>query len=286
MGRCTTRPPGMGPTTRGFAGIGSRAGRSRSCSTSATPACSTRRPGGTLDTAITELAAMPPYVDVVERLVCLRGVSTLTAFALTVELGDWSRFPPRLARPISLGSPRRTESRASDPRDGAPSSGKSASGSIDRRTRDAVSAGRVCVVMKRARSATAPGERYHSAHARSVSRPRPALTSASPRVARSKAPGIASRSAVTFAGSGLACRVRSSEAIGRAFPRSRGCDPPVVEASRHAHRQKVTLTRFGFVRATASHNTRRNTRRVPRARTGNRMRPYCSYVTAGLVSAC
>jgi transposase len=52
----------------------------------------------TLDKAITELAAAPPYVDVVERLVCLRGVSTLTAFALTVELGDWRRF-----RPESLG---------------------------------------------------------------------------------------------------------------------------------------------------------------------------------------
>ena len=52
----------------------------------------------TLDKAISELAATPPYVDVVERLVCLRGVSTLTAFALTVELGDWHRF-----RPASLG---------------------------------------------------------------------------------------------------------------------------------------------------------------------------------------
>jgi transposase len=51
-----------------------------------------------LDKAISELAAAPPYVDVVERLVCLRGVSTLTAFALTVELGDWRRF-----RPTSLG---------------------------------------------------------------------------------------------------------------------------------------------------------------------------------------
>jgi transposase len=51
-----------------------------------------------LDKAIAELAATPPYVDVVDRLVCLRGVSTLTAFALTVELGDWSRF-----RPESLG---------------------------------------------------------------------------------------------------------------------------------------------------------------------------------------
>jgi transposase len=56
----------------------------------------TRRDG--LDKAIAELAATPPYVDVVERLVCLRGVSTLTAFALTVELGDWHRF-----RPESLG---------------------------------------------------------------------------------------------------------------------------------------------------------------------------------------
>jgi transposase len=51
-----------------------------------------------LDNAISELAATPPYVDVVGRLVCLRGVSTLTAFALTVELGDWHRF-----RPESLG---------------------------------------------------------------------------------------------------------------------------------------------------------------------------------------
>src|SRR5881409_4307735 len=38
------------------------------------------------------------HVDAVGRLVCLRDVSTLTAFALTVELGDWRRF-----RPESLG---------------------------------------------------------------------------------------------------------------------------------------------------------------------------------------
>jgi transposase len=47
-----------------------------------------------LDQAIAELAASQPYVDVVNRLVCLRRVSTLTAFALTVELGDWNRFRP------------------------------------------------------------------------------------------------------------------------------------------------------------------------------------------------
>jgi transposase len=51
-----------------------------------------------LDEAIAELAATAPYADIVGRLVCLRGVSTLTALALTVELGDWARF-----RPQSLG---------------------------------------------------------------------------------------------------------------------------------------------------------------------------------------
>jgi transposase len=51
-----------------------------------------------LDRAIVELAAEPPFAETVGRLCCLRGVSTLTALALTVELGDWSRF-----RPQSLG---------------------------------------------------------------------------------------------------------------------------------------------------------------------------------------
>lgn len=51
-----------------------------------------------LDRAIAELADEPPFADVVARLVCLRGVSTLTALALTVELGNWERF-----RPQSLG---------------------------------------------------------------------------------------------------------------------------------------------------------------------------------------
>jgi transposase len=51
-----------------------------------------------LDRAIVELAAEPPFVGVVGRLCCLRGVSTLTALALTVEIGDWARF-----RPQSLG---------------------------------------------------------------------------------------------------------------------------------------------------------------------------------------
>jgi len=51
-----------------------------------------------LDRLIVELAAEPPFANTVARLCCLRGISTLTALALTVELGDWQRF-----RPESLG---------------------------------------------------------------------------------------------------------------------------------------------------------------------------------------
>lgn len=45
-----------------------------------------------LDAAIAELAADSQYTPVVRRLGCLRGISTLTAFALAVEIGDWTRF--------------------------------------------------------------------------------------------------------------------------------------------------------------------------------------------------
>jgi transposase len=53
-----------------------------------------------LDQAIAELAAEPPFAEIVGRLACLRGVSTLTAFALTVELGDWTRFQPQSLGPF------------------------------------------------------------------------------------------------------------------------------------------------------------------------------------------
>jgi transposase len=45
-----------------------------------------------LDAAITAMAGNSEFTPVVRRLSCLRGVSTLTAFALAVELGDWQRF--------------------------------------------------------------------------------------------------------------------------------------------------------------------------------------------------
>ncbi|UVJ40949.1 IS110 family transposase [Arthrobacter sp. CJ23] len=45
-----------------------------------------------LDAAITKIAYDSEYTPVVRALECLRGVSTLTAFGLAVEIGDWNRF--------------------------------------------------------------------------------------------------------------------------------------------------------------------------------------------------
>jgi transposase len=45
-----------------------------------------------LDEQIVEVAASPRLADSVNRLGCLRGISALTGLALTVEIGDWSRF--------------------------------------------------------------------------------------------------------------------------------------------------------------------------------------------------
>ena len=61
-------------------------------------ACQAKARRDLLDQAIVQLAAEPPFAEIVGRLCCLRGVSTLTALALTVELGEWTRF-----RPQSLG---------------------------------------------------------------------------------------------------------------------------------------------------------------------------------------
>ena len=48
-----------------------------------------------LDTAITAMAADSQFTPVVRRLCCLRGVATLTAFGLAVEIGDWQRLTGR-----------------------------------------------------------------------------------------------------------------------------------------------------------------------------------------------
>jgi len=48
-----------------------------------------------LDKAIIEMAGDSEYTALVRRLGCLRGVSTLTAFGLAVEIGDWQRLTGR-----------------------------------------------------------------------------------------------------------------------------------------------------------------------------------------------
>ena len=45
-----------------------------------------------LDAAIEEIAGDSEFTPVVRRLGCLRGISTLSGFALAVEIGDWRRF--------------------------------------------------------------------------------------------------------------------------------------------------------------------------------------------------
>ena len=45
-----------------------------------------------LDECITAMAENSPYTDVVRRLGCLRGISTLTGLGLAVEIGGWSRL--------------------------------------------------------------------------------------------------------------------------------------------------------------------------------------------------
>jgi transposase len=45
-----------------------------------------------LDAAIAAMAVDSEFTPIVYRLGCLRGIATLTAFALAVEIGDWHRF--------------------------------------------------------------------------------------------------------------------------------------------------------------------------------------------------
>lgn len=46
-----------------------------------------------LDAAIADRASKPDLAAVVSALKCLRGISTVTAFSVAVEVGDFSRFP-------------------------------------------------------------------------------------------------------------------------------------------------------------------------------------------------
>ena len=74
-----------------------------------------------LDTAITAMAGNSAFTPVVTRLGCLRGISTLTAFGLAVEIGDWQRLNGRsigayLGLVPTENSSGATHSRAGSPR--------------------------------------------------------------------------------------------------------------------------------------------------------------------------
>ncbi|MBB4932760.1 hypothetical protein F4561_003580 [Lipingzhangella halophila] len=45
-----------------------------------------------LDEAIAHAATEGDWAPVMDRLRCLRGISTVTAFGLATEIGDWHRF--------------------------------------------------------------------------------------------------------------------------------------------------------------------------------------------------
>jgi transposase len=48
-----------------------------------------------LDAQIAVMATNSEFTPVVNRLGCLRGISTLTGFGLAVEIGDWHRLDGR-----------------------------------------------------------------------------------------------------------------------------------------------------------------------------------------------
>ena len=56
------------------------------------PSCPLKPAGTRLDKAIEAMAADSEYTPVVHRLGCLRGIGTLTAFGLAVEIEDWNRL--------------------------------------------------------------------------------------------------------------------------------------------------------------------------------------------------
>jgi len=73
-----------------------------------------------LDAAITAMAADSEFTAVTRRLCCLRGISTLTGFALAVEIGDWQRRPGPRSGPTSGWSPPSTPPGRSAPRAESP----------------------------------------------------------------------------------------------------------------------------------------------------------------------
>ena len=81
-----------------------------------------------LDDAIAALAADSEFTPVVHRLGCFRGISTLTAFGLAVEIGDWTPIDRALDRRLRRSGAQRVllgclpGRRARSPRPATPTS--------------------------------------------------------------------------------------------------------------------------------------------------------------------
>jgi len=80
-----------------------------------------------LDAAIEEMAADSEFTQLTRRLGCLRGISTLTGFALAVEIGDWHRFAARPSARSSAWCPARSPREPPGHRDRSPRPGTSTS---------------------------------------------------------------------------------------------------------------------------------------------------------------
>ena len=76
-----------------------------------------------LDAKITSLAATDRYAPVVHALMCLRGISVLTALGLAVEIGDWTRFTGNTIGAYLGLVPSEHSSGASGPKAGSPRPG-------------------------------------------------------------------------------------------------------------------------------------------------------------------
>ena len=94
MAGCTRAGrPGMACTRSGFVGNVSTMSHTRAAFDhhfDAVLAATAAR--DRLDEQIVAVAASPRWAEPVDRLGCLRGISALTGLALSVEIGDWTRF--------------------------------------------------------------------------------------------------------------------------------------------------------------------------------------------------
>ena len=108
---------------------------------------------------MTPLSADSPFTGVVTRLGCLRGVSTLTAFGLAVEIGDWQRLSGRTIGAYLGPVPTEYSSGAARTQGGLTRTGNTMRAGIDRAAWHHRAPYRPGVVMRRRWDAASPSAR-------------------------------------------------------------------------------------------------------------------------------